>query len=304
VSLERLASIDLNLLVALDALLTERSVTRAASRVSLTQSAMSRTLGRLRELLGDPLLVQTPRGLRPTPRGELMLEPVRAALVAVDRALVQPLAFDPARSKRTFTLATSDYVQCVLLARALATLTREAPHVETHVRPVFGELARLLESGRVDLVIGVIFDEARGFYRQALLRDRFVCVVREGHPRVAAEMDLDLYLELAHLLIAPRGRRGGIVDDELERGGLSRRVALRLPYYLAAPHVVAQTDLCLTLPERVARAACKELPLRQFEVPLPLPELVVAQFWHARDNDDPAHAWLRSTLFESASTMT
>jgi DNA-binding transcriptional LysR family regulator len=302
VSAHRLASIDLNLLVALDALLAERSVTRAAARVALTQPAMSRTLSRLRELLGDPLLVRTPRGMQLTARGELMIEPVRHALEAIDRAIVQPVAFEPARAKRRFIVATSDYVQSVLLPGALRRLTREAPHVEIQVRPVFGELARLLESDRADLVIGVVFDGAAGFYRQALFRDRLVCVVRKDHPRVGSSMDLDLYLDLPHLLIAPRGRRGGIVDDELERRGLSRRVAVRLPYYLAAPHVVAQSDLCLTLAERVARAACETLPLRQLEVPLQLPEMVVTQFWHARANDDPAHVWLRSTMFDAAST--
>jgi DNA-binding transcriptional LysR family regulator len=167
---------------------------------------------------------------------------------------------------------------------------------------VTGELAQLLESGAADLVIGVIFTETTGFYRQPLFRDRLVTLVRKDHPLVKASLDLDLYLELAHVLIAPRGIKGGIVDDELERRGLSRRVAVRLPHYLAAPHVVAQTDLCVTVAERVARAACAAFPLRQFEVPLTLPEMIVAQFWHARDHEDPAHVWLRATLHEVAAS--
>ena len=303
-SAHRLASIDLNLLVALDALLAERSVTLAAAKLALTQPAMSRTLSRLRELLGDPILVRSPRGMQLTARAELMIEPVRVALDAIDRAIGQPAAFEPAQSKRRFTIATSDYVEAVLLPRALGRLTREAPDIEIVVRPVFGDLAQLLESGEADLVVGVIFDETAGFYRQALFRDRLVCVVRKDHPRVSSTLDLELYLELAHVLIAPRGKRGGIVDDELEHTGRSRRVALRLPHYLAASHVVAETDLCLTVAERVARMACKNFGLRQFDVPLVLPEMVVAQFWHARDHEDPAHVWLRSTLSDVASTET
>jgi DNA-binding transcriptional LysR family regulator len=148
-----------------------------------------------------------------------------------------------------------------------------------------------------------VFQQAEGFYRQALFRDRFVCVVRADHPGIATPFDLDGYLALSHVLIAPRGQRGGVVDNELERIGRKRRVAVRLSHYLAAPYVVTETDLCLTVTERAARSACASFPLRQLEVPLVLSDMVVAQFWHARDHEDPAHAWLRATLADVATAL-
>jgi DNA-binding transcriptional LysR family regulator len=297
-----LSGVDLNLLRALEALLTERSVTRAAEKLGLTQPGMSRALARLRELVGDPILVRTPQGMTLTAPAQQLLGPVRFALDAVSLALGKRAPFDPSRATRRFVIATSDYIELVLLGPLLARLEREAPGIELAVVPVFGEIHQMVETGRADLVIGVIFEDASGFYRQRLFDDHLVCLVRDEHPAVGA-WSLDAYLAMSHVLITPRGKKGGMVDDELERRGLARRVSLRVPHYIAAPHLVARSDLCLTVAARLAREMAKLLPLRELELPLELPGFKVAQFWHERQHVDAAHAWFRGVLVETAAEI-
>jgi DNA-binding transcriptional LysR family regulator len=296
-----LAAIDLNLLVALDALLAEGSVTRAAERVGLTQPAMSHALNRLRKLLDDPILVRTPRGMLPTPRAEELVAPIRRALGEIERALHHRPDFDPATATRTFTLSAVDFGEFLILPPLLARLRAEAPGVDLVVQALrLEEVLEQLEAGDVDLGIGVSLppDLPRA-YRQKLFDERFVCLVREGHPEVGdGPLSLEKFVSLSHALISPRGRKGGYVDRALEAIGLSRHVALMVPHFLVAPHVVAQSDLVLTLPARVGRAFADILPLRAIEPPLELASFTVTQFWHERQQKDPAHAWFRGLLVD------
>jgi DNA-binding transcriptional LysR family regulator len=298
-----LSGVDLNLLRALEALLAERSVTRAADKLGLSQPGMSRSLARLRELTGDPLLVRTPRGMVLTDGAEQLLPPVRFALDAVNGVLGQRAQFDPSRAKCRFVVATTDYPELVLFPRLLARLSREAPGVELEIQPVFGDIHKTLEMGRADLVIGIIFEEAAGFYRQSLWDDRLVCMVRKDHPGVSDPLAIEEYLALPHVLIAPRGKRGGMVDDALAMRGLDRRVTLKVPHYLGAPHIVAQSDLCLTVAARVANAMSAVLPLRVLELPVTVPAFKVTQFWHERNHLAPAHVWMRGVLQEIATEV-
>jgi DNA-binding transcriptional LysR family regulator len=298
-----LSSLDLNLLLVLRALLAERSVTRAAKVVGLSQPATSHALSRLRAVLGDPLFVRAGKALVPTPRAESLAVPLEAALVDLERALTGPAPFDPATAKRSFTVATSDYGALVLLAPLLARLSRLAPNIDLRVRdPGTSTGAEWLASGEVDVAFTPALSgfDPPGTRAQRLFSERFVCLVRKGHPRVKEKLTLKAYAELPHAFIAPRGTRGGVVDDVLRERGLERRVALLLPGFLVAPQVIARSDLIVTLGERVARSYAGFLPLRILQPPVPLPGFSFQQVWHERVHADPAQAWLRSEIAQAA----
>jgi DNA-binding transcriptional LysR family regulator len=294
----RLATTDLNLLVAFDALVAEGNVTRAAERVGLTQPAMSHALARLRKVVGDPLFLRTPQGMTPTPRAVELVEPVRRALGEIERALHQPNRFDPRGTQRTFTMACVDFGSLVMVPPLLARLRSEAPGIDLVVRQLRSEtIEKQLAEGDVDLAIGVLNDADESWMvTRRLFDDRFVCVLREGHPALGAPLTLDTFCALDHALIAPRGRRGGVVDTALARLGRRRRVALRIPHFLAAPIVIAQSDLILTLPERIARSFAAMLPLRVVDPPLEVEGFSMSAYWHELAARDPAHAWLRGVV--------
>ncbi|MFT3770895.1 MAG: LysR family transcriptional regulator [Minicystis sp.] len=296
----RLSTTDLNLLVAFDALVAEGNVTRAAERVGLTQPAMSHALGRLRKLVGDPLFVRTPQGMVPTPRALELVEPIRGALGEIDRALHQAPRFDPRETRRPFTLACVDFGSFVIVPPLLARLRAEAPAVDLVVRQLRMEtVEKQLAEGDVDLATGVLYDvDEPWMVSRRLFTDRFVCIARAGHPSVRGALTLDQYLALDHALISPRGRRGGIVDTALTRLGKKRRVALYIPHFLAAPIVISQSDLILTLPERIARSFAAMLPLTIVPPPLDLDGFSVTAFWHERQAHDPAHVWFRGLVQE------
>jgi DNA-binding transcriptional LysR family regulator len=292
-----LAAVDLNLLVTLEALLAERSVTRAARRLGLSQPATSHALQRLRDLFGDPLLVRVPGGLQATDRALALAGPLAQALEAVRRTLDGPAAFDPGSARRTFAVATADHGSFVLLPELWATLNAEAPGVDVTVRvDSIDQGRRELADGELDLLIGPYHRESAGFYRQRLLHERFVCVLRRGHPAARGGMGLDEWLALPHLLVSPQGRPGSVVDTALAAMGRARRVGLMVPQFLVAPHVVAASDLVWTAPERMARAYTALLPLTVLPVPIPLEGFTVWQSWHERRHRDPGHAWLRSRV--------
>jgi DNA-binding transcriptional LysR family regulator len=296
----RLSSTDLNLFVAFDALVAEGNVTRAAERVGLTQPAMSHALARLRKLIGDPLFVRTSVGMSPTPRALELVVPVRRALGEIDRALREPPAFDPASAERSFTLAAVDFGSLVVLPPLLARLRKEAPGVDLMVRQLRNDaIERQLAEDEVDVAIGVLHDEAPPWMIQRrLFDDGFVCVVRADHPTAKGPLTLEEYLALDHALIAPRGKRGGYVDRELTRLGKKRRVVVTVPHFLVAPVLVAESDLVLTLPERVAKSMANMLPLRIIEPPIELRRFSMTAYWHERQSNDPAHGWLRGVISE------
>jgi DNA-binding transcriptional LysR family regulator len=296
-----LEALDLNLLVALRALLSERHVTRAAARVGLSQPAMSHALSRLRELLGDPLLVRTPSGMRPTPRAEAMTAPLERALEEIGRLISSPAPFDPRLSTRKFRIASNDYMELVLFPRLLRKLWHEAPSIDVRIINLGGDVSADLAEGRLDVAMGVVgqltsADGPRGLRSRNLVSDGFVCVVREEHPVVKKRLTLDDFVALPHALVAPRGDGGSVVDSALARIGKTRRVAVEIPHFLVAPHVVRETDLVLTLAARIAVTLAPLLGLRQIPPPLELPGFTMSMVWHERQHVDPAHVWLRDLI--------
>ncbi|NBD09448.1 LysR family transcriptional regulator [Corallococcus sp. Z5C101001] len=294
-----LTGINLNLMVALDALLREAHVTRAAARVGLTQSAMSHALAQLRALLGDALLIRGRGGMVLTPRAEQLAAPLRRGLAELQRALRNEPPFEPATASRRFTVATRDYFGSVLLPGALELLGREAPGVDLSVRHVESStFPALLETGEVDLVVVTPpVESGPGLRQQKLFTEDFVCVVRKDHPAVRRTLDLDTYLKLSHVLISPRGDGVGAVDVALAQRGLPpRRIALRVPYFLIAPLVVTRSDHVLTAPRRLIAAFSETYPLQVLAPPLPIPPFDIIQVWHERFDGDPAHQWLRGLV--------
>lgn len=291
-----LAGIDLNLLVALDALLAERSVTRAADRVGLSQPAMSRALGRLRALFGDALLVRSSAGLVPTPRAEA-LEPRLRHLLSEVGQIVRPPGFDPATLTGTARIAMPDYLSVLLLPALLRRLEREAPGLDVALVPARGSTPAELESGELDLAVGNFPKVPAGFYGSVLLTDGFACVMRRGHPALREPLTLDRYSVLRHALITVRDDRSpGPVDEALEPLGLTRRIAVRVPNFLAAPMIVAETDLIITLPRQLAHWLAGRAALEVVEPPLDLGRFTIRTLWHERRREDAEHAWLRATL--------
>jgi DNA-binding transcriptional LysR family regulator len=287
---------NLNLFVAFDALLTAGSVSRAAKRVGVTQSAMSNSLRQVRELFGDPLFLRSSHGIVPTPRARDLAGPVREALRLLEQTL-NPRRFDPATSTRTFVLFTSDYVEFVLLPRLFAQISKHAPGVQIQTLPwglhhVPEELAR----GTADLMIG-FYDKVPPYHRETILfEERYACIVRKGHPRVRGRLTLKIYVALKHVMVTQSpGAQSGI-DRALATLGRSRDVSVRVSHFLNVPPLVASTDLVAALSRRVAEPFARMLPLRVFEPPLRLHVSRVGMVWHESSANDPAHQWLRETV--------
>ncbi|WP_034851913.1 LysR family transcriptional regulator [Inquilinus limosus] len=294
-----LAGVDLNLLKLLDALLQERSVTRAGLRLGLSQPAASRALGRLRRLLADRIVVRTPKGLELTPRAAALAEPV-ARLLESARAIVAPTDFDPATARGRVTIAGVDYTTLLVMPALVSRLSRLAPGLDIEIPPPAGDHVGLIAADAADLALGVYDALPAGFFRRALYEEDLVCAVRRGHPVIAAGLTLERFAALSHLLVIVTGRGEAPVDVALARRGLTRRVAMRLPHFIAAPMLVAESDMILSLPRRLARRIAATAPIEILELPLEIGPLTVSMIWHERRQDDPAHAWLRRQLAEAA----
>lgn len=298
----RLSAIDVNLLVVLDALLQEGHVGRASRRLALTPSATSHALARLRELLGDPLLVRAGRRFVLTPRASELVPQVRQLMEQMERILQSPEAFQPAKLERTFLLLTTDHIELVLLRPLDRLLTVEAAQVILHSRPVGPDAVEELRASRADLAFGMFPGLPKDLSSQVLFQDRFVTLVREGHPALSRPLTLRRFAALEHVLVAPRGVATSALDTLLAERGLKRRVVRTLGTFLAAPFLVAQTDHVVTLSARMAEALAPLLGLRMLEPPIPL-EFTLMQVWHRRLDTDPAHAWFRGLAARVASEL-
>ncbi len=293
-----LRGIDLNLLVAFDALMAERSVTRAGARIGRTQPAMSAALSRLRGLLGDELFVRSPSGLQPTPRALDLAEPLGRALADIQRTLDFTQAFEPGSSAATFTLGLSEHPSYVLLPRVVERLRDVAPAVTLRVRSFTArdDAIAMLDAGEVDLVVGVPASTQLGRILARPLFEQFVCVVRRGHSAASAPLDLAAFLALSHLLVSPENERFGYVDAALAKLGRKRRLALTLPQMYAAPALVSRSDLVATLMAGVIDASGHANELLVLHPPLNLDRVPFVLSWHRRNDAHPAQRWLRDLI--------
>ena len=299
----RLASIDLNLLVALDALLRERNLTRAGQRIGLSQPAMSHALARLRELLADPVLTREGRVMRRTALGEVLAPRVVRLLSDADSTLLGHRTFAPSTDERTFRIATNDHCGAVLIPDFVARVRSQAPNVALELHAHRGQAPAVeLARGELDVAVGVFLRTEPGLVVEELFRERFCCLVRRGHPRVKGRLTLEEFVELEHLLVSVPDYGPGVVDFALAARKLERRVRVRVPSFLVAPLIVARTDLILTVPARIASSFARAHGLRVLRPPLQLSSFAVQMIWRAGAND-AALRWLRSQLLASAAAL-
>lgn len=286
---------DLNLLVALDVLLAEGSVAAAASRLRLSPSAMSRTLARLREATGDPLLVRAGRGLVPTPRALELRERV-GALVDDAEAVLRPAeAIDVATLDRTFSLRASEGFVETFGAALLARVRAEAPHVRLRFVPKSNKESAPLREGTVDLETGVVGKTTGPELRaQALFRDGFVGAVRPGHPLARGRRTAARYARCEHVVVSRRGDARSEIDETLASIGLERRVAVIVGGFASALALARASDLVATVPERHTEGL--RAGMQTFSLPFATPEITVSLLWHPRLDSDPAHRWFRECV--------
>jgi len=296
-------SVDLNLLVVLDALLAERSVTRAAERLHLSQSATSAALARLRHVFGDPLLLRTAGGMLPSSRGSELEMPVRTLLADVERIVQSGQDFNPGTSATTFTISASDYVEFTILPRLIDFLEENSPSSRLAVRPMdFEAIGRQLEMGETDIALLSTANAPPDVRARPLYSERWVLIVRRDHPIVGEAIDLDTYCALDHVMVSPRGGGfTGAIDEALSQASRKRRVKLSVPHYLLVPEVVMRTDMMAALPERLAKA--HEDRIRIVEPPFSIRGFTIALVWHERTHRDPAQHWLRQSIVQLASRI-
>lgn len=290
---EDLRQIDLNLLVALQVLLQERSVTRAGQRIGLSQPAMSRALSRLRDTFEDPLLIVAGRRLVPTERAEEIGALLCPILDGVQN-LFKSSTFEPTNARLTFRINAPEATMTLLLSKFVVEAAHLAPEMNFHISSAPGRQLDALEAGEVDLVVDTFIDAPQHFYRQSLLQDRLVCVVRSGHPATKGRFTCVAFAEWPHVWVDTATSR--TVDGLLVKQGIERRIAVKLGSFLTAASVVAQTDGILVLPSIVARRAQEDLPLAILPMPWPVPVLSLDQLWHPRHHHNASHVWLRSAL--------
>lgn len=302
-----LQAIDLNLLVAFEALMDERNVTRAARRIGLSQPAMSNALTRLRRALDDPLMVRTPGGMTPTPAAQALIEAVRPALSQIRAALEEKPAFDAAASRRAFHVLTSDYAEIILLAPLVGKLRQQAAgiSVRAHRPPnVFQPPSRTALSDSFDLAIG-FFPDALSL--DASVRSEFlfeednVCIASAHHPSIKSRISIRQYAAARHAAVFYKSEGPGVIDTVLAQKGLTRELAALAPHFASVPFIVAGSDLIATVPRRLAARFSKPLKLQILPMPFTLPPFRLSMLWHERVDSDPAHAWLRGLVVETAS---
>ncbi len=291
-----LAKIDLNLLVSLQALLEEQSVTRAAKRTGVTQSAMSHALARLRSHFEDPLLIRSANQMLLTPRSEQLVEPLRNALENLARAIDAPKPFDAEAASGVLGIACEDYVTSLLVPNLVHRLSVEAPKMDISIRSRTESTAEHLESGEIDIAIGVFRGSAPNMQQRLLFRENFACVVRRGHPHINKRLTVKRYVELPHILVGDGPKGMGAVDAALARVGETRRVAARVSTFLSAPLIVAETDLILTIPKRLAVRFAKIYDLQLFAPPVRVRDFSYRCRWHERWQNDERHRWLRKLI--------
>jgi len=288
--------VDLNLLRVFDAVLRERGVTAAAAGLGLTQPAVSNALARLRALFGDALFVRTPAGMDATPFARELAEPVRQALALIDAALAHGPGFDPGSTTRAFRFYMSDLGQIEFLPPLIERVQQAAPGVRLEaVALEVEDIADALATGALDLAVGFLPGLGPPVRRRALFRDPYLCLVRADHPIKA--LTKRKFQEASHALVTYRGGHR-VVEEALERAGLARRIALRLPHFTVVPMVLERTDLICTLPARVARVFERRGGLKSLAPPVPIPPADVAVHWHERFEADPGNRWLREQVVE------
>lgn len=295
-------ALDLNLLRVFDALMRERSVTRAGERIGLSQPAVSAALNRLRALLDDQLFVRRGNEMVPTPRADDLFPTVRRGLDAIEAALAPPRAFDPTAARRTFTLLGADFFSMLLMPRLFARWNASAPGITWRfLDSARGDVQRLLMDDAIDAALERPLDLPDPIESAVLFASPFVVIARRDHPDLAEiapgdPVPPEVYTAQAHVIRSIDGTLTGMVDEALAAAGLQRRVRLALPHFQSVAEAVAATDALAALPLQFAEATAHRLGLAIFALPVETPAPEIRLYWHGRRTADPAHRWLREAL--------
>jgi len=288
---------DLNLLRVFDAIWATRSVSKAAERLALTQPAVSSALARLRKAYADPLFTRVGAQMVPTPFCSDQAHYLLDALALVDRSLADVKGFEPARSRRNFMLRMQDIGEACFMPVLLAHCKTEAPNIGFRTTFPTLELTRQgLADGRIDLAVGYLPGLEAGIHRRELFTERYVCVMRNGHPLARKGLGMEELAAAEFLMVEYAGTGHSALERQLREAGVARKVRLRLPQHLGAPHVVVTTDLLWIVPAMLARLLVKNFPLAVKPCPLPLQPFPIALYWHDRFHRDPGNQWLRQAF--------
>jgi LysR family transcriptional activator of mexEF-oprN operon len=298
-------NINLHLLEHLKALISERHVTRAAEVLGIGQPAMSASLGRLRILLKDPLLVKTARGMEPTPYALELAKAIQSALEMLDSPERMRTDFDIATAERTIRVISTEAVALLFVPALIARIRREAPHL--NVRWTSGDMRRaaeMLREGEVDLIVSSLRDIPPDYYSSPLYPQQARCIVARTHPEIRGELTMDQFLAFPHVAFGASPTSfsfvDGLVDATLDTLGHRRVIAVTVPSFLVSPPVVASSDLLAVVPDRVAHASIDRANLQVLPLPFDIGALDLAMYWHSRGHTDPAHQWFRAALRQSA----
>jgi len=298
-----LAGIDLNLLLVFDAIMTERHVTRAGDKISMSQPAMSNALKRLRGRLKDELFVRGPDGMQPTARAFELAVPIRDVLQTLEVTL-EPNTFDPLSAKRLFSIGTNDYCVSTIVPKLVERLEKEAPGINIKLRSSVGETLNLLNTQTIDFGISAIGAIPEQYGSKTLIEDTYILLMRKGHPLATRDVSIDEFTKARHIVISPKGDPSGFVDIELEKQGLSRQVAITINNFSSAPAILTSSDLVLTAPQRIAEAFAphyslitKSMPfLAEFKSPKEFASIKL--IWHKKLANHPAHQWFKQTIID------
>lgn len=294
-------AIDLNLLRVLKAIEVEGSVTAGAQRLGLSQPAVSNALGRMRRILGDPIFVRSTTGMQATQRGRRLLASFDAAMGLIRQGLHDGRSFDPDTSTAQIVVLVSEMGELALLPSLTHALAVRAPALRLSVRQLSRtQHAVELEAGLADLAIGFIAAPRRSLRVRRLFQDRFVCMMRAGHPATTDPLTLERYLALSHIAVSRHGRER-VVTDALIARGAERRIALTIPHFTAAPMIILRSDLVVTVPQRLVEIF-EPMGIIGRELPFPIPKLTLSIYWHEQQTTNPANQWLRSLFVELFAT--
>jgi DNA-binding transcriptional LysR family regulator len=294
-----LKDIDLNLLVIFNQLLIERKVSKVAENLGLGQPAISNALARLRKLFGDELFLRTSSGMQPTPFADQLAESIGYALGMIHGAINAKNSFDPATSKRRFSVGMTDIGEIYFLPLLMEKIQTLAPDVSiSTIRSTSTNLKDAMEAGHIDLAVGLLPQLKAGFFQRRLFTQQYVCMFRQGHALDKKKVLPADFFAADHVAIVSAGTGHGMVDEILDKNSPQRKVRLTVPHFVAVGHILQSTNLVATVPERFAERMAKPFGLKYVPHPVKLPQIAINLFWHAKYHKDPANQWLRGLLFD------
>ena len=289
-------NINLKLLMIFDEIYKTRSLSKAAENLEMGQPAVSMSVAKFRRHFNDPLFIRTSGGMAPTPHAQELIQPVRQALDLLKMALGHQVVFDPLTSTRMFNLSVTGFGPRIIMPALLKRLRETAPSVRINLTNVSEHTPSWLESGEVDLAVGFLPDLRAGFFRQQLFKERFVCIVDAGHPRIKKRLSMKQFQSEPHLIVAPQGTGHGILERTLDQLAIRRIVGVRIPNFLGIPSTIDNSEFLATVPERFGLVLAQTGRIKVLNLPFPVPGYQVMQHWHERFSRDPGIKWLRTTM--------